>query len=78
LTDLVSDLGRTKFKPEDYNLIKNNCNHFSNDLASVLTGSGIPSEYLTQVWILQGRSRWGWQGGGLRSQEAGGGEGPGL
>jgi hypothetical protein len=30
----------------------NNCNHFTNQLATLLTGKGIPSEYLTQHEVL--------------------------
>lgn len=37
-----------KFKPENYNLIKHNCNHFSNTLAEFLTGKSIPSDILNQ------------------------------
>lgn len=32
-----------RFSPEKYNLFTNNCNNFSNECATFLTGSGIPS-----------------------------------
>lgn len=35
-----------KFNAATYNLITNNCNDFSNDLALFLTGNGIPQEIL--------------------------------
>lgn len=39
--DLVSDL-QPSFRPQDYNLLFNNCNHFSHQLAQLLVGEGIP------------------------------------
>ncbi|GBF96242.1 hypothetical protein Rsub_08787 [Raphidocelis subcapitata] len=40
--DIVNDL-RPRFRPQDYNLIQNNCNHFSSELAQLLTGEDIPA-----------------------------------
>lgn len=39
--DLLTDL-QPRFRPQDYNLLFNNCNHFSNELSLLLTGNGIP------------------------------------
>ena len=33
---------RQVFTPEAYNLFQNNCNNFSNELSTFLTGQGIP------------------------------------
>lgn len=41
LDDLISDL-RPRFMPEHYNLLFHNCNTFSNELAQLLTGEGLP------------------------------------
>jgi len=34
---------RTKFAPGTYNLVKQNCNHFTDELAKALVGKSIPS-----------------------------------
>ncbi|PWN48675.1 DUF862-domain-containing protein [Violaceomyces palustris] len=41
LAEIMSDLGE-RFRPEDYNLLEWNCNHFSQELSIILTGNGIP------------------------------------
>mmetsp|Transcript_2547 Transcript_2547/g.4316 ORF Transcript_2547/g.4316 Transcript_2547/m.4316 type:complete len:173 (-) Transcript_2547:464-982(-) len=51
--DMVTELGSTRFKPTDYNLFHNNCNHFSHALAELLCGQGVPTEILTQHEVLQ-------------------------
>lgn len=38
-----------QFSPESYDLLKWNCNNFTNVAAEFLTGSGIPEKYLTIV-----------------------------
>ena len=35
-------MAASKFSTGGYNLLENNCNNFSNDFASFLTGTGIP------------------------------------
>ncbi|KAF5832430.1 PPPDE putative peptidase domain-containing protein [Dunaliella salina] len=39
---IAEDLGQSKFRQQDYNLIKNNCNHFSHTFSSLICGEGIP------------------------------------
>lgn len=46
--DMIADLKR-RFVPEAYNLITNNCNHFSNELALLLTGNAIPDDIVHQA-----------------------------
>lgn len=41
LSEYVEELKKV-FTPEAYNLFHHNCNNFSNELATFLTGSGIP------------------------------------
>lgn len=41
-----------KYSAESYNLIENNCNHFTNAIAEFLTGKGIPTEILKQHEVL--------------------------
>ncbi len=41
LLEYVEELKKI-FTPEAYNLFRHNCNNFSNELATFLTGSGIP------------------------------------
>ena len=41
LQEYIEEMRRV-FTPEQYDLFRNNCNHFSDDLATFLTGSGIP------------------------------------
>ncbi len=41
LNDYVNELSQV-FTPEAYNLFTNNCNNFSNELATFLTGQPIP------------------------------------
>ena len=36
--------GRTTFKPHDYNMMRHNCNHFTDAAARFLCGVGIPVE----------------------------------
>lgn len=38
-----------QFSEQTYDIFKNNCNHYSNNLAELLTGDQIPSEYLNQA-----------------------------
>lgn len=38
-----------QFSAETYDIFKNNCNHFTNNLAEFLVGEGIPAEYLNQA-----------------------------
>ena len=38
-----------KFLPEKYNLLENNCNHFTNDVCEFLVGEGIPKYVLNQA-----------------------------
>ena len=40
--EFLSDMAASKFSTGGYNLLENNCNNFSNDFASFLTGKGIP------------------------------------
>jgi len=51
LNDYLKDLQKM-FQPHNYNLIKHNCNHFTNTLAEFLVGSGIPKEILNQHEVL--------------------------
>eukprot|EP00891_Asterochloris_glomerata_P008685 jgi/Astpho2/8685/fgenesh1_pm.00128_%23_2_t len=44
--EFVSDMAASKFSTGGYNLLENNCNNFSNDFATFLTGEGIPA-YIT-------------------------------
>lgn len=37
---------KPRFCPSAYNIIRNNCNHFSNDLAFFLTGRHIPAKIM--------------------------------
>lgn len=39
---LLPDL-KEHFRPQDYNLLSHNCNHFSQEVSQILTGSDIPS-----------------------------------
>jgi len=41
LDDYINELSQV-FTPEAYNLFTNNCNNFSNELATFLTGQPIP------------------------------------
>eukprot|EP01024_Parvocaulis_polyphysoides_P009742 TRINITY_DN13134_c0_g2_i2.p1 TRINITY_DN13134_c0_g2~~TRINITY_DN13134_c0_g2_i2.p1 ORF type:complete len:196 (+),score=20.27 TRINITY_DN13134_c0_g2_i2:119-706(+) len=41
IDDFINDV-KTRFCPENYNLITNNCNNFSDEFASFLVGTGIP------------------------------------
>ncbi len=43
---------RFKYSAETYNLIENNCNHFTNAIAEFLTGKGIPTDILKQHEVL--------------------------
>lgn len=45
---VLSDLA-AQYRPESYNLLENNRNHFSNELCLLLTGTGIPSSILDQA-----------------------------
>lgn len=38
-----------QFSAQTYDIFKNNCNHYSNNLAEFLVGSEIPAEYLNQA-----------------------------
>lgn len=38
---LVADV-QPRYRPQDYNLLFNNCNHFTNELGLLLTGEGLP------------------------------------
>ena len=40
------EVRRARFNNSTYNLLSNNCNHFSNECALYLTGASIPDEYL--------------------------------
>ncbi|KXZ43276.1 hypothetical protein GPECTOR_96g742 [Gonium pectorale] len=46
--EMLADLS-TRFQATDYNLITNNCNHFSNAWAELLTGNPIPEQYVNQA-----------------------------
>lgn len=37
-----------RYTPETYNLLSNNCNHFSNEVVKFLVGSTVPSYILDQ------------------------------
>lgn len=41
--EYLQELASDNFRPERYNLLRHNCNTFSNEFATFLTGSGIPS-----------------------------------
>ncbi|CAL5220471.1 g2495 [Coccomyxa viridis] len=47
LLEYIEELKKV-FTPEAYNLFRHNCNNFSNELATFLTGSGIP-EHITSL-----------------------------
>ena len=44
LHDFLAGLAASRFSSTSYNLIQNNCNHFSDEVAKFLTGSGIPRD----------------------------------
>jgi len=44
--ELIRDMSG-RFTPETYNLINNNCNNFSDELSTMLTGNGIPADILS-------------------------------
>ncbi|XP_014244423.1 uncharacterized protein LOC106663816 isoform X4 [Cimex lectularius] len=44
----IQELGQTEFKGSDYDLLKHNCNNFSDTLAQFLVGTGIP-EYILNL-----------------------------
>ncbi|KAG2500934.1 hypothetical protein HYH03_000759 [Edaphochlamys debaryana] len=46
--EMLADLSR-RFTAEAYNLITNNCNHFSSAWSELLTGSPIPQQYTGQA-----------------------------
>ncbi|GFR40054.1 hypothetical protein Agub_g592 [Astrephomene gubernaculifera] len=46
--EMLADLS-VRFTPQAYNLITNNCNHFSNAWAELLTGNPIPEQYPQQA-----------------------------
>ena len=54
--ELLADLSE-RYTPEAYSLFHNNCNTFSNELAELLCGRGVP-EHIT------GAPQWGGGGGG--------------
>ena len=43
---------RDKYSANTYNLLHNNCNHFTNACAEFLTGNGIPKDILNQHEVL--------------------------
>ena len=43
---------KNKYSAETYNLINNNCNHFTDACAEFLTGNGIPKDILNQHEVL--------------------------
>lgn len=45
--EFLGDLGE-RYKGEDYDLFKRNCNHFTDEVAEFLVGKGIPI-YITEV-----------------------------
>jgi hypothetical protein len=45
---LIADLAE-RFQPHHYNLVENNCNHFSSVLAELLVGVPAPDEYANQA-----------------------------
>ncbi|PNH05105.1 Desumoylating isopeptidase 1 [Tetrabaena socialis] len=49
--ELLADLSR-RYTADAYNLIDNNCNHFSNAWSELLTGSAIPEQYYNQAQSL--------------------------
>lgn len=53
LEDYINEL-RQVYTPEAYNLFTNNCNNFSNELATFLTGQPIPvSMHLCKSWATE-------------------------
>lgn len=44
--EFLSALSTSQFKPTSYNLLKNNCNHFSNEVSNFLCGVDIPKDIL--------------------------------
>ena len=44
--EFLSALSTSQFKPTSYNLLKNNCNHFSNEVSNFLCGVDIPEDIL--------------------------------
>ncbi|KAI8475014.1 MAG: PPPDE putative peptidase domain-containing protein [Monoraphidium minutum] len=48
LHTLIADL-RPRFRPDDYNLLQHNCNHFTSELAQLLTGEDIPEFVRSQA-----------------------------
>ena len=69
-------MAASKFSTGGYNLLENNCNNFSNDFATFLTGEGIPvsSEALSCVRSLPmaAGSQSNWQPSGLLSPKPAG------
>merc|ERR1712192_131281 len=46
---IVNDLNRARFGPGKYNLMNNNCNHFTNEFSNILTDKGIDPKILNQA-----------------------------
>ncbi|XP_076053030.1 uncharacterized protein LOC143032337 isoform X8 [Oratosquilla oratoria] len=44
--EYIIGLGESSFKPDSYDLLRHNCNSFSNELSQFLCGSGIPNHIL--------------------------------
>lgn len=44
---ILRNLSDSRFKKGTYNLVKKNCNTFSNELAIILVGKGVPEKYLS-------------------------------
>ena len=56
--EFLSDMAAAKFSTGGYNLLENNCNNFSNDFASFLTGKGIPVSFEALIcarWLSMAR-----------------------
>jgi hypothetical protein len=48
----ASSIQAPRFRPEDYNLLWHNCNHFSHEFCQLLTGEGLPDYILNQAQVL--------------------------
>eukprot|EP00020_Sapocribrum_chincoteaguense_P003946 CAMPEP_0170751554 /NCGR_PEP_ID=MMETSP0437-20130122/11512_1 /TAXON_ID=0 /ORGANISM="Sexangularia sp." /LENGTH=565 /DNA_ID=CAMNT_0011090595 /DNA_START=123 /DNA_END=1817 /DNA_ORIENTATION=- len=44
LRDFLGGLAQSSFSATSYNLIQNNCNHFTNEVSTFLVGHGIPAD----------------------------------
>lgn len=55
LLEYIEELKKV-FTPQAYNLFHHNCNNFSNELATFLTGSGIPVRLVSPLQMLSAQA----------------------